>query len=101
VAVETRLPVGDLLDLDEDMLLTLVEVHNERWTRMEHLLADLIEVVDSGNVVREAVNSKKGTKPRKRLEVPRPRTKDPVPAKKSPREGFRKLMQMGGGARGG
>ena len=72
MAVETGFPIGDLLDLDEDMLVTLVEAHNERWSRLEHLIADLIEVVDSGNVVREVVNSRQGARPRKRIEVPRP-----------------------------
>jgi hypothetical protein len=95
VAVETGFPVGDLLDLEEDMLHTLLVVHNQRWSRVEHLIADLIEVVDSGNVVREAIHSKKGTKPRKRIEVPRPTIDAPVAARKSPREGFRRLMQMG------
>jgi hypothetical protein len=92
VAVATGFPPGDLLGLDEMMLVTLAEVHAEHWTRTEHLLADLVEVIDSGNATLEhSVYGKKGTKRRKPLEVPRPRTPQPV-AKKSPREGFRRLM---------
>jgi hypothetical protein len=96
VAIETGLPVGDLLDLDEAMLLTLVEVHAERWTRTEHLLADLVEVTDLGNVAFESAHAKKGTKPRKRIEVARPRAATQATKKKSPRDGFRQLMQRRG-----
>lgn len=45
MALATGIPVNDLLDLDEAMLLTLREVYENSWTRSEHLIATVVDAV--------------------------------------------------------
>jgi hypothetical protein len=65
--------VSELLDLDEEMVLTLVEVHGQRWTRDQHLMGDLLQLVDRGNRLLEVVAGIKKGERSKPLKVPRPR----------------------------
>lgn len=67
--------MASLLDLDEEMLLTLSEVHSERWTRTEELLAtcaDLLQVVAYNALVGPHVDPKalKKLKPAAPLDRP-------------------------------
>lgn len=95
MAVETHLPPGDLLDLDDEMLLTLVEVHAQRWTRQEHLLTDLLHLVDRGNRLLEVVAGYKRHQRSKPLEDPRPK---PVKKRrKANTDDLRALAQQWGG----
>lgn len=43
----TGQPVQHLLEVDAEMLVTLADVHGSQWTRMEHLLATLIDAVNA------------------------------------------------------
>lgn len=49
----TGQPIGDLVDVDETMLLTLADVHETEWTRVEHLLATIVDVL--GHVAHNAL----------------------------------------------
>lgn len=42
----TGQPIGSLLEIDEDMLATLAEVHAEKWTRSEHMIVALLDAVN-------------------------------------------------------
>jgi hypothetical protein len=83
--------VGDLMDLDEEMILTLHEVYRDNWTRLEDLIGLSIQVADRGNRLLEAIAGVKKGDRSKPIELPRPKGRRSE-AKKSPREGFRRLM---------
>ncbi len=70
----TGQPLDVLLDCDERLLLTLAEVHGEQWSRLEHLVADLIEVVDASGLRSISVGLKQSDRKKlpKPVEVPRP-----------------------------
>lgn len=46
LSVATGLPLGDLLDLDEDLVEALLEANRRRWGHVEELLATIAELLD-------------------------------------------------------
>jgi hypothetical protein len=46
LAVATGLPLGDLLELDDDLVDALLEAHRTRWGQVEELLATIAELLD-------------------------------------------------------
>lgn len=79
----TGAPASGLLELDEDMLVTLQQVYEERFTRSEELLAniiDLLQVVAYNALVGPHVDPKK-------LRSLKPPTPMPRPGQKRKRRG--------------
>lgn len=98
----TGSPVGDLLELDGDMLLTLSEVHSQQWTRTEELLASVVDLL--GLVAYHAlIGPHVDPKALKRMKPPEPM---PRPGQKRRKRGttMGQLMalqkELGGGGDG-
>lgn len=75
MALATGTPVSEILDLDDEMLLTLKEVHEQQWTRGEHLLAtivDALQVVGYNALVGPHADPKKLKSLKRPKPIPRP-----------------------------
>lgn len=89
----------DLLELDEDMLVTLRDVHETTWSRTEHLLAtiaDALGIVGYNALVGPHVDPKSLRQTRPPEPLPRPGVQAPKKRRGTTLGELKKMMSRGG-----
>jgi hypothetical protein len=88
--------------LDEDLLVTLADVHGNTWTRLEHLVALLVDSVGHSNYLLEmqmAVHTKNPQATARKIKRPEPIARPGVEKRKPRGTSLGQLARLKDGPR--